>query len=114
MIATTTVNTQRCEQAAADPALLATDLADALVRQHIPFRQAHHIVGSIVALANQLGKPLDQLSLAELRSVHPGFTEDTPRTFNLRQAMRRRTQVGAPGTKEVRRQLRRWQRKLAD
>lgn len=113
MVGTCTVNVDRCEQAAADPALLATDLAEALVRQKVPFRQAHHIVGSVVATAEKLGKSLDQLSLSELRSVYPGFQDDTADTFNLRRAMSRRCQTGAPGTQEVRRQLRRWQRELA-
>jgi len=113
MIATSSVDAERCQQAAADPALLATDLAEALVRQQVPFREAHHIVGSVVAMAEKLGKPLDRLSLSELHRVYPGFKSDTLEIFNLRRAMHRRTQPGAPGTSEVRRQLRRWQRQLA-
>jgi argininosuccinate lyase len=112
MIANSTIDSERCQQAASDPALLATDLAEALVGQQVPFREAHHIVGSVVAKAEKLGKPLDRLSLSELRSVYPGFLDETSEVFNLRRAMRRRNQPGAPGTGEVRRQLRRWQRLL--
>jgi argininosuccinate lyase len=88
-------------------------LADALVRQNVPFRKAHRIVGLVVATAEKLGKPLDQLSLQELRAVYPAFQPEIRQIFNLRRAMRRRTQPGAPGTGEVRRQLRRWQRLLS-
>jgi len=112
MVATTEVDSDRCQQAAADPVLLATDLAEALVRQQVPFREAHHIVGRVVALAEKLDKPLDQLSLTELRTVYPAFRDDVLDTFDLRRAMRKRTQTGAPGAAEVRRQLRRWQRQL--
>src|SRR5262249_3028725 len=63
------VNREVCRAAAQDPALLATDLADYLVRKGLPFRQAHHAVGGLVALAERLGKPLNQLTLPELQSV---------------------------------------------
>ena len=58
-----------CAAAASDPALLATDLADYLVKKGMPFRQAHHVVGAVVALAEKTGKPLNQLTLAELQTM---------------------------------------------
>ena len=73
MLEHTKVNREACRAAASDPALLATDLADYLVRKGLPFRQAHHAVGALVALAERLGKPLNQLTLAELRSVEKKF-----------------------------------------
>ncbi len=73
MLEHTKVNRAACLAAASDPALLATDLADYLVRKGLPFRQAHHAVGALVALAERLGKPLNQLTLAELRSVERKF-----------------------------------------
>jgi len=108
MLEHTAVNRPACRAAAQDPALLATDLADYLVRKGLPFRQAHHAVGAVVALAERLGKPLDQLGLAELQSVEPRFAPDALRTFDLDQAMARRTLTGTPGTREVRKQLQRW------
>ena len=104
------VNREVCRTAASDPALLATDLADYLVRKGKPFRQAHHAVGTLVALAERLGKPLDQLSLAELRSVEKKFAADALRVFDLKQAMARRLLPGAPGTREVGKQLARWKK----
>jgi len=106
------VRKEACQEAVRDPLLLATDLADYLVRKGMPFRRAHHIVGAVVALAEKAGRRLDQLTLAELRSVDAGFGADAQRVFDLRRAMRARNAPGAPGTREVRRQLRRWQRVL--
>ena len=108
MIGNTSVNRQACQAAAADPALLATDLADYLVRKGLPFRQAHHAVGALVALAENLRKPLNSLSLAELRSVEKKFGPDALRVFDLRQALARRNLTGAPGTRQVAKQLARW------
>lgn len=108
MVRHTTVNTRACLTAASDPTLLATDLADYLVRKGLPFRKAHHVVGSVVALAEQTGKLLSQLSIKELQSVDPAFERDALRIFDLKRAMGRRNLMGAPGTKVIARQLSRW------
>jgi len=108
MLDHTHVNRGACRAAASDPALLATDLADYLVRKGLPFRQAHHAVGALVALAERLGKLLNQLTLAELQSVEKKFGADVLEAFDLKQAMDRRRLTGAPGTQEVGKQLARW------
>jgi len=113
MLRHTTVNAAACAAAAADSALLATDLADYLVRKGMPFRHAHHAVGAAVALAEELGKPLGDLTSAELKSVNAAFAEDAKDCFDLTKAMARRNLTGAPGTKEVAKQLARWRRQLA-
>jgi argininosuccinate lyase len=113
MLRNTKVNKPACLAAASDPALLATDLADYLVRKGMPFRQAHHVVGSVVALAEESGKPLNKLTLAELQSVDKTFGRDALGVFDLKRAMARRNLVGAPGTKEVARQLARWRKLLS-
>jgi argininosuccinate lyase len=113
MLENTRVNTVRCATVANDPGLLATDLADHLVRQGVPFREAHHAVGAAVALAERLGKPLSALSLEEWRSVNKRFGVEVAGIFDLQSAMARRTMVGSPGTREVRRQLARWTKRLA-
>src|SRR3984957_6361679 len=69
MLRNVKINAKNCAAAAGDPALLATDLADYLVRKGLPFRQAHHAVGAVVALAERLGKRLNEFTLAELKSV---------------------------------------------
>jgi argininosuccinate lyase len=110
MLQHTAVNRRVCAAAACDSALLATDLVDYLVRKGLPFREVHHSVGALVALAERLGKPLNQLTLAELRSVEKRFGADALKVFNLRQAMSCRRLTGAPGTGEVRKQLARWRK----
>ena len=113
MLQSAAVNRAACEAAAADPALLATDLADYLVRKGMPFRQAHHAVGAAVALAEKLVKPMDKLSLAELQSVDKAFAPDALDIFNLPAAMAKRNLTGAPGTKEVAKQLARWRKQFS-
>ncbi|HXB58681.1 MAG TPA: argininosuccinate lyase, partial [Candidatus Acidoferrales bacterium] len=113
MLRNTKLNRAACEKAVNDPALLATDLADYLVRKGMPFRQAHHVVGAIVALAEKTGKPLNKLTLTELQSVHKAFGRDALGVFNLKTAMAKRNIVGAPGTKEVAKQLVRWRMQLS-
>jgi argininosuccinate lyase len=110
MLQHTTANRAACLAAASDPALLATDLADYLVQKGLPFRQAHHAVGALVALAERLGKPLNGLTVAELQSVEKKFGADASRVFDLKAALARRHLTGAPGTKEVRKQLARWKK----
>jgi argininosuccinate lyase len=112
MLQHTRVNRKECLAAAGDPALLATDLADYLARKGVAFREAHHAVGAVVAKAERLGKALNKLTLDELRSVEPRFAPDALKVFDLRQALARRNLAGAPGTKEVSKQLARWLRHL--
>jgi argininosuccinate lyase len=118
MLNNTKVNKPVCVCAAADPALLATDLADYLVKKGMPFRQAHHVVGAVVALAEKTGKPLNHLTLPELQSIEPVtgtkyFGRDAQGVFNLKTAMAKRNLTGAPGTKEVAKQLARWREQLS-
>jgi argininosuccinate lyase len=107
------VQTRRCAAAVADPALLATDLADYLVRQGVPFRAAHHAVGAVVKLAEQKGVALNALTLADVKTVHPAFKKDWIESFDLAKAMARRTGTGMPGPAQMRRQFARWQKRLA-
>lgn len=112
MLRHTAVNAGACARAAGDPALLATDLADYLVLKGMPFRKAHHVVGAVVLLAEQLGKPLDTLTLAELRSADKSFGQDALQVFDLKKSLAGRRLTGAPGTSEVRKQLAHWRKRL--
>jgi argininosuccinate lyase len=113
MLAHTKINSAACACAAADSSLLATDLADYLVKKGLPFRKAHHAVGALVAYAESQHKALNQLSLEEFQAVDKTFTADVTGMFNLTAAMERRNMHGAPGTKEVEKQLVRWEKELA-
>ena len=64
-------------------------------------------------MAEQLGKPLNHLTLAELQEIDKTFGRDALGVFNLKKAMAKRNLTGAPGTKEVAKQLARWREKLS-
>lgn len=113
MLDHTTVKAESCRAAAQDPLLLATDLADYLVRKGLPFRQAHHAVGAAVALAEASRRSLDSLTLEDLRTTSDLYEADVASVFDLTAAMNRRNLVGAPGTREVEHQLRRWEKHLS-
>ncbi len=107
------MNRERCAAAVADPALLATDLADYLVRRGVAFREAHHAVGGVVRLAEEKQVALDRLTLADVQSVHPKFAKDWVDSFHLQKAMARRKGTGMPGPAQVALQFKRWQKLLA-
>lgn len=113
MLANTTVNAKACAASASDPALLATDLVDHLVQKGRPFRQAHHTVGRLVALAENSGRRLDQLTVGELRSTDLKLGAEALTIFDLERALARRNLRGAPGTGEVELQLEKWKKILA-
>lgn len=113
MLDHSTVHEARCLEAVSDPLLLATDLADYLVRKGLPFRTAHHAVGAVVALAEKRRTPLNRVSLPEFKSISSFFSKDVYEVFHLQRAMRRRTSTGSAGTKAVLTRLRYWDRTLA-
>ena len=112
MLLHTSVNETVCEAAASDSALLATDLADYLVRKGMPFRKAHHAVGAVVALAEKAGKNLNEVSVAEFKAIDALFGDDVPKVFELRKAIAQRDLTGAPSARQVARQLARWEKLL--
>jgi argininosuccinate lyase len=99
------VNRARCEAAASDPLLLATDLADFLVKRGVPFRDAHHQVGALVAEAEKSGESLPKVAAKK-------YGPTAARVFDVRRALAARTAVGAPSPKNVQAQLARWKRQL--
>ncbi len=91
--------------AALDDALLATDLADYLVRRGVPFRQSHHLVGQVVRRAEALGLPLRDLPLDEYQAIHPAFAEDLYALFDFRRSVAARSVVGGTAPAAVREQI---------
>src|ERR1700754_621100 len=89
-----TVNKERALKAASSGYMNATELADYLVRKGMPFRNAHELVGKIVMRAIELGKELDQLSVAELREFSTIFGEDVHLALSLEQTLKSKSQVG--------------------
>jgi len=103
-IATLTVNTDRM-RAALDTSLLATELADYLVRKGVPFREAHHIVGRIVKETGGRGENLEGLSIAALREFSQVFDEDVKEVWDFRAAVERRGALGGTSPESVRAQI---------
>jgi argininosuccinate lyase len=95
-------------QAANDPALLATDLADYLVLRGLPFRQAHEAIGGLVAYSQEQKRALPELSLEEFRRFSDRFALDLYEVFQLDAAMTKRVALGAPSAKNVAAELEAW------
>jgi argininosuccinate lyase len=93
-------------QAAIDPGMLATDLADYLVQRGLPFREAHAVAGQAVRYALQKGKALDKLSLEEYQSLSQAIGPDVFAVFDPRQSIARRNATGGTAPESVAEQLR--------
>ena len=81
--------------------MLATDLSEYLVRKGVPFRSTHHVAGRAVQLAEEKGCALTALSLAELQSLHPLFTEDVIAVWDFEAAVERRDATGGTSKRSV-------------
>jgi argininosuccinate lyase len=92
-------------RAAIDPGMVATDLADYLVRKGIPFRQAHTLAGQAVQVAGKLGEPLDTLTLQEFQTLNPLFESDVYSVFEPQQGIARRNVIGGTAAEAVKVQL---------
>ncbi len=113
MLAAAGVNAARCATAVADPLLLATDLADYLVRKGVPFREAHEAVGRLVAESARSGVALDALPREAYRAASEVFGEDVAQVFDLDAALAARKAPGAPSAGNVRARLAHWRAALA-
>jgi argininosuccinate lyase len=104
VIRTLRLNTGAMRSALTDD-MLATDLADYLVRRGMPFRQAHHVVGQIVRLAAQQGITLAAVPLALMQQISPLFAPDVSTVFDFEAAVARRAAVGGTAPAAVREQI---------
>jgi argininosuccinate lyase len=86
-VAATCINAERLKQAASDPALLATEAADYLVRRGVPFRQAHELIGKVVHEAERSGKSWTELPLETLKTFSPMFGDDWKNAVTLEAAL---------------------------
>ena len=80
--------------AALTPDMLATEIADYLVRKGVPFREGHHISGRVVALAEDKGVPMDQLSAEQLKRVDERLGEDVRSCFDYERAVELKDVIG--------------------
>ena len=89
----------------ANDTLLATDLADHLVRKGIPFRDSHHLVGQAVRRAEEMQVTLQKMPLADYQAISPAFTPDLYKAFDLKAALERRDVTGGTARSAVETQL---------
>lgn len=114
MVRDLTVNAAAMRQAAGSGFSTATDLADWLVRElGIPFREAHHVTGRAVALAEEKKVGLEKLTLDDLKSIHDGITADIFSVLSVQNSVKSRQSFGGTAPVEVRRQVRYWKKRLA-
>ena len=114
MIADIEINKNIMKKAAGTGYSTATDLADWLVRKlGIPFREAHHITGHAVALAEKKKCDLADLTLEDLKTINPDITADVFDVLSVEKSVQSRKSYGGTAPQEVRRQIDYWKKRLA-
>ncbi len=102
MLATTSFNIENMRKACQNGHLVATDLADYLVKElNVPFREAHFITGKCVALAESLNKDISELNLNELQSIYPAITPSALNALDLSNSKNARTSFGGTADSSV-------------
>ncbi|WP_172298984.1 argininosuccinate lyase [Pseudoruegeria sp. HB172150] len=113
MVRDMTANRANLEAAASSGFSTATDLADWLVRElDLPFREAHHVTGALVALAETKGCDLPDLSLEEMQGVHEAITDGVYDVLGVHNSVASRVSYGGTAPDEVRKQVARWKELL--
>ena len=112
MMAVAKIREDRTQAATADPFLLATDLADYLVLNKVPFRDAHEIIGKLTAYSIRIQRGFPDLTLEEFQQFSDVFKDDVFKVLNVKTALRARKSAGAPSPTNVGRQISRWQKRL--
>lgn len=105
MIASMRVNKSLMYMAASDPALMATDLAEWLVKQGVPFREAHHRVGKLVGYSRKEGISLDKLTLEQIKISVPEANEECLKLWKPEQSVALRDIVGGTAPRQTRHQI---------
>jgi argininosuccinate lyase len=100
VISTLEINAEKM-RAALTPDMLATDLADYLVRKGIPFRETHHISGSAVRMSEERKCQLSDLSLADLKTLSDAFEEDVEKVWLMEESVERRNATGGTSKRAV-------------
>jgi argininosuccinate lyase len=104
---------ERMKRAAGDGYATATDLADWLVRTlKMPFRDAHHVTGRIVARAAADGVGLDEMPLEAMQEIEPRISRDALAVLSVESSVRSRTSFGGTAPRNVRAQARSWLKRL--
>lgn len=100
-------------RSALTPDMLATDLAEYLVRKGIPFRETHHVSGSAVRLSEERKCSLSDLTVKDLQSLHPAFEDDVLKVWSFDESVERRDATGGTSKRAVLEQCDRLEASLA-
>ena len=112
MIDGMSVKRENMAKAAADPALMATDLAEKLVEMNVPFRDAHHRVGAFVKYCKDHGKQLNEVTLDQMQETIPEATEEFLAMFDPVKSVEKRAITGGTGFAPVAQQIEFWKKEL--
>ena len=113
MVCDMTANREALEAAAGEGFSTATDLADWLVRDlGLPFRDAHHVTGTLVAMAENKGCDLPELSLEDMQSVHADIRGDVFEVLGVHNSVASRKSYGGTAPDQVRAQIALWKERL--
>ncbi|RSM06120.1 hypothetical protein CDV31_009296 [Fusarium ambrosium] len=104
VLATLAVNAEKMK-AALDPFMLATDVADYLVRKGVPFRETHHISGRCVAKSEETGIPMNEFSYEQIKAIDERFEEDIADVFNYETSVESRSAKGGTSKATVLEQI---------
>jgi argininosuccinate lyase len=114
MVADMKPDAARMKAAAGSGYATATDLADWLVRTlKVPFREAHHVTGRIVAAAERAQVPLEKLPLAAMQAIEPRITKAVFNVLSVERSVASRTTPGGTAPPNVRREATKWLKRLA-
>lgn len=112
MMSTCRFDRQRLSDVAEDPLLMATDLAEWLVKQNVPFRQAHRQVGEFVRYCRENNKELTDAGLSEIQQFIPEATDECLGLFSAERSVKARNLIGGTAPARVQEELKKWKEKL--
>jgi argininosuccinate lyase len=111
IVKTLNINVDKMQDALTEE-LLATDLADYLVRKGLPFRQAHHVVGEVVRVASDHNVKMSEITLERYKSISNLFSDDVYEVFDFAQSVQNRAADGGTSPEAVKRQIKQAKTKI--
>jgi len=112
MITSMSCNTEKMKNAAQNPYLMATDIAEELVKRGVPFRDAHHMIGELVKLSEKRHIPLNEIPYNEAVKIVPSLPLDFHKMFDPHLSIKKRVIPGATSYKNIKQNINFWKKYL--